>query len=164
MPAGDADRIRNYATRLVEDARRNGETRIKIRSGDIHNALGLSQAHANVGQSLEGEIFQNQAGVRLVDYRGVDSRRGANAYFIYEILPASNRDVRSFITPLDVEQESVAGVSSSTDAEPKDAMDENLRERILELSPSEFQELAREYLKAKGFDDAEIEITIRMKV
>ncbi len=41
---------------------------------------------------------------------------------------------------------------------------ENLRERILELSPSEFQELAREYLRSKGFADAEIEIVIRMKV
>ena len=41
---------------------------------------------------------------------------------------------------------------------------ENLRERILELSPSEFQELAREYLKAKVSSDAEIEIVIRMKV
>ena len=41
---------------------------------------------------------------------------------------------------------------------------ENLRERILELSPSEFQELAREYLQAKVSPDAEIEIVIRMKV
>ena len=50
------------------------------------------------------------------------------------------------------------------ETELEDALDENLYERILELSPSEFQELAREYLKAKGFADAEIEIVIRMKV
>ena len=40
---------------------------------------------------------------------------------------------------------------------------ENLRERILELTPSEFQELVREYMKA-NFSNAKIEIVIRMKM
>ena len=41
---------------------------------------------------------------------------------------------------------------------------ERILHRILELSPSEFQELARGYLKAKGFSDAEAdEIVIKMK-
>ena len=164
MPVGDAERIRDYATRLVENARRDGETRITICSGDVHKALGLSQAYANVGQSLEGGTFQRQAKVRLVDYRGVPSHRGANACFTYEILPATNRDIRSLITPQDVEQESVMVVGSSTGPEPQDNLNKSLHENILQLTPSEFQELAREYLKAKGFDDAEIEITIRMKM
>ena len=47
-------------------------------------------------------------------------------------------------------------------AQSQDHSNENLRERILELSPSEFQELVREYMKA-NFSNAEIEITIKMK-
>ena len=39
-----------------------------------------------------------------------------------------------------------------------------LREGILQLTPSKFQELVREYLNAKVSPDAEIEIVIRMKV
>ena len=40
----------------------------------------------------------------------------------------------------------------------------SLRQEVLRLTPSEFQELAREYLQSKGFDNAEIEIVIRMKM
>ena len=39
-----------------------------------------------------------------------------------------------------------------------------LREGILQLTPSKFQELVREYLNAKVSPDAEIEIVIRMKM
>ena len=139
MPARDADRIRNYATKLVDDARRDGERFITIRSGDVHDALSLSQAHSNVGQSLEGDKFQKQAGVKFVDYHGVRSHRGANSNFVFEILPISK-------------------------SEPKEDLSVSWREKVIELSPSEFQELAREYLQSKGFDNAEIEIVIRMKM
>lgn len=37
------------------------------------------------------------------------------------------------------------------------------RERVLELSMGEFRELFSEYLKVKGFSDADVEIVIRMK-
>ena len=161
-----ADEIRRHADeRYVIPARLRGERRVTIRAGTVREEMGLlPDSIAAVGGALDTEVFERFANVLRVDYHGVDSRRGANAYFTYEILPVSNRDMRSFITSQDVEQESVAGVGSATNAEPEDALDENLRERILELSPSEFQELAREYLEAKGFDDAEIEITIRMKM
>ena len=46
----------------------------------------------------------------------------------------------------------------------KDYSDKNWREQVFELTPGEFQELAREYMEAKGFDGAEMEITIRMKM
>ena len=51
----------------------------------------------------------------------------------------------------------------SSDDQPIKDIDESWRKQVLGLSPSEFQELAREYLKAKGFADAEIEIVIKMK-
>ena len=138
MPVGDADRIRDYATRLIEKVRLEGETRITIRSGDVHDALGLTLAHANVCQVLDGRKFHMQARVRLIEYRGAQSRASSNSYFDFEILP-------------------------SVETETKEDTTESFRDRILELSPSEFQKLAQEYLKAKGFADAEIEITIKMK-
>ena len=139
MPAGDADRIRNYATRLVEDARREGNARITLRSGDIHDALGLTLAHANVCQVLDGRKFHAQACVRLIEYSGAPSRASSNSYFEFEILPLSQNA-------------------------SEERFSKGWRGRVLELSPSEFQELVREYLKAKGFDGTEIEITIRMKM
>ena len=42
--------------------------------------------------------------------------------------------------------------------------DDSLLEQLARLSPSEFQELIGEYVKAKGFTNAEIEIVIKMKV
>lgn len=53
--------------------------------------------------------------------------------------------------------------AASQDGSIEDGAD-SYRRYILGLMSSEFQELVREYLKAKGFDDAEIEITIRMKM
>ena len=60
--------------------------------------------------------------------------------------------------------ESVPSVlSPPTENEPQDDLNESLRDYMLQLSPSQFQELVREYMEAKGFDDAEMEIIIRMK-
>ena len=136
-----ADEIRRYADkRYVTPARLRDEQRVTIRAGTVREEMRLpSDRVAAVGGSLDTEVFERFANVRRVDYFGVESRRGADANFVFEILPV-------YKTELD------------------DTLDENLRERILELTPSEFQELAREYLKAKGFDDAEIEVTIRMKM
>ena len=89
MPEGDADRIREYATGLVEQARREGKGRITIRAGDVHKALGLRHAHPNVCQAIRGNKFHSKAGVNLVDCDLPPSGQGANAYFIFSILPQS---------------------------------------------------------------------------
>ena len=86
MPRGDADKIRDYATGLVEQARREGKGRITIRAGDVHDALELKRAHANVCQVLDGDIFHRRAGVKIVDYDLPPSGRGANAEFVFSIL------------------------------------------------------------------------------
>ena len=139
MAAGDADRIRRYATQLVEDASREDNARITLRAGDIHDALGLRLAHANVCQVLRGRKFHAQAGVRLIKCTGAPSGASANVYFEFEKLLVS-------------------------ETESQDTPNSNLLESVLELSPSQFQELAREYMRAKVFYNAEIEITIRMKM
>lgn len=64
MADSDAGRIRQYALKdFVEPARERGEASVTIRAGDLHNALGLSNAHANVCQALRGRLFRNLAGV-----------------------------------------------------------------------------------------------------
>lgn len=60
----DADHIRAAALRLyIHPARENGATEVSIRAGDLHEALRLDQAHANVCQALEGSKLQQLASV-----------------------------------------------------------------------------------------------------
>jgi 5-methylcytosine-specific restriction protein B len=60
----DADDIRAAALKLyIEPARQRGDAEVSIRAGDLHDALGLDQAHANVCQALGGAKFQAMAGV-----------------------------------------------------------------------------------------------------
>ncbi|MER9225797.1 AAA family ATPase [Mesorhizobium sp. M0664] len=60
----NADTIRAAAlTYYIEPARKRGDERVSIRAGDLHNRLGLEQAHANVCQALGGAKFQRLAQV-----------------------------------------------------------------------------------------------------
>jgi 5-methylcytosine-specific restriction protein B len=60
----DADDIRAAALKLyIEPARQRGDAEVSIRAGDLHDALGLDLAHANVCQALGGAKFQAMAGV-----------------------------------------------------------------------------------------------------
>jgi 5-methylcytosine-specific restriction protein B len=60
----DADDIRAAALKLyIEPARQRGDAEVSIRAGDLHDALGLDQAHANVCQALGGAKFQALAKV-----------------------------------------------------------------------------------------------------
>ncbi len=133
MPEGNADRIREYATGLVEQARREGRESITIRADDVRKALGLRQAHPTVGKVLNEEIFHRQARVKLVDYEGPPSRMISTAKFVFSILPS--------------------GVQPPGD----------WRKQVLELPIEGFQELFSDYLKAKGFSNAEVEIVIRTR-
>ena len=88
MPTGDANRIRRYLLRRVEEARRAGTTELTLRAGDVHRDLGMANSHANVCQVLEGEKFHAMAGVEFVSY--VDrppSGQGANLVIEFRVLP-----------------------------------------------------------------------------
>ena len=165
MPAGDADRIRDYATQMIEEARREGDTRKTIRAGDVHDALGLTLAHANVCQVLDGSKFHTQARVNLLRYSGAPSRASSNSYFEFEILPVAGDTTLLRHDELLARMcgQNLKTMPSFDDRQKKD-VSESWQEQVFELTPSEFQELAREYLKAKGFADAEIEIVIRMTI
>ena len=166
MPQGDADRVREYATGLVEQARREGKDRIAIRAGDVHDALRLRQAHANVGQALEGDTFHRQADVELVGYRGVKSRRGANSVFVFSIQTGYKQasDWRNQVSELPTERGQASDLRERLREFPTQHEQANdWRKQVLELPIEGFQELFSDYLKAKGFSNAEVEIMIRTR-
>ena len=145
-----ADEIRQYALEhYIEPARNAGERRVVVRAMDVHNALGLNGRYPNVCQALDGSKFHRQAGVKIVDYKGPPSRRGPSAEFVFSILSeyeqANDRRKQGAQLPTRHEQ-----------------ANDWLR-RVMELPMGEFQELIGDYLKAKGFSDADVEIVIRMK-
>ena len=100
MPTGDADRIRRYLCQRVEEARLAGKTRVTFRAGDVHGALGLVHAHANVCQVLEGKEFHSLATVEFVRYvYRPPSGRGANLTIEFRMLPkATERPDERYVT------------------------------------------------------------------
>ena len=181
MPQGDAERIRRYLCGRVEEARRAGNFTVTFRAGDVHKALELNSAYANVRQVLEGNKFHTQAGVRLVEHlERPPSGVGGNLVVKFQIsdTPGSG-SIRSdtkrdydvgehTVGPtVSLEAQSEAVVSSDSDHHEDGALGNTaaiLRQDIIGLTLSEFEELAREYLKAKGFSGAEITVVLKLTI
>lgn len=84
----DADRIRQHALETyILPARQRGDTTVTIRCGDVHNALGMSNAHANVCQALRGRKFQEMAGVDVPSSTGPDN--SSTTTFTYALSPST---------------------------------------------------------------------------
>jgi 5-methylcytosine-specific restriction protein B len=82
--ARPADRIRKYALdTFITPARQRGDTTVTIRCGDVHTALGMTNAHANVCQALRGRKFQEMAGVAVPSFSGPDN--SSTTTFTYEL-------------------------------------------------------------------------------
>jgi 5-methylcytosine-specific restriction protein B len=76
-----ADRVRQLVIQeFINPARKRGETRVTVKSGDVHSRLSLHEQHANVCRALKQ---LNVANVKLKDVMG--KTPGANTCFIYEI-------------------------------------------------------------------------------
>ena len=162
MPTGDADRIRAYATELVNEARRVGRTNMAIRAGDINRYLNLKNGHANVCQVLQGERFHKQAKVKFLPDKteGTPGRKGANVTFYYDILEwvTGEPDLNDHQNP---QPDPVPSSPPTSTAQPESLDYSNdinkvLRERIMNLRPNEFESLVGELLKARGFSDVAI--------
>lgn len=83
-----ADRIRKYALdRFIAPARVRGDATVQIRAGDVHNALGLTAAHANVCQALRGRKFRELAGVGEASVAGPEN--SSTTTFTFGLGPAS---------------------------------------------------------------------------
>ncbi len=79
-----ADQIREFAwMRYIEPARHNGETTIRIKSGDIVNGLGLKNKTPNVCTALRSKIFQELYGVELIGEQGPPSGMSTTVVFTY---------------------------------------------------------------------------------
>jgi hypothetical protein len=86
IPVGTkkADAIRQYVIEnyIIPNRTRN-ETTITIRSGEIHSKMHLHQQHANVCQTLRGNILQQEAKIKLISITG--PKAGGNTYFEYQL-------------------------------------------------------------------------------
>lgn len=79
-----ADAIREFALdQIVVPARLGGQTSVTIRAGDLHRAMGLSNAMPAVCSVLGGNRFTELAGVRLLERTGPAA--GSNVWFTYAL-------------------------------------------------------------------------------
>lgn len=68
---GDSDRVREYVLgKYIRPAIAAGEKCVKIRTGDIHQAMGFRSKMPTVCSALEGKRFLEMAGVRIIDREG----------------------------------------------------------------------------------------------
>lgn len=80
----EADRIRRYATEtIIEPARRQGQTTITIRAGDVAGSMKLQHNTPNVVNALRGRKFEVLAGVTVTGRTGPE--QGPNTEFTYAI-------------------------------------------------------------------------------
>ena len=76
-----ADQIRQYVLEsIVVPARENGQSQIRIRAGDVHRAMGLSNRMPAVCGALDADKFYAQSGATLITRSG--PKQGANTEWI----------------------------------------------------------------------------------
>lgn len=147
-----ADEIRRYAAQhFVEPARQKQCAEVTILAKDIRSEKGLPIDQAAVMSALTTKIFRNKNGLKLLErigdgqgWQGVRYRLMGTDYSPDQSLPRGEYEP----IPQHGRESEYIG---------------DWRERVLELPMGEFRELFSDYLKAKGFSDAEVEIVIRMK-
>jgi len=80
-----ADQIRQFALETyVEPARARGDRVVKIRAGDVNDAMGLRSRQPAVAGALGAEKFQEFAQIRLLSREG--PHQGANLVFTFELV------------------------------------------------------------------------------
>jgi hypothetical protein len=82
-----ADRIRQFVLdRYVSPARAKGESKITIRAGDVHRAMGLANRMPAVCNAIGGNRFEDIARATLINRTG--PANGANVYFEFRLTAA----------------------------------------------------------------------------
>ena len=133
MPRGDADRIRQYATQHYIEPAR--------KAGRQRVVIRASDVHKALGLGWHyANVCQALDGSKFHHQAGV-------RLVDYKGPPSRRGPSAEFVFSI------LPGYEQA----------DNWRERVLELPMGEFRELFSDYLKAKGFSDAEVEIVIRMK-
>ena len=90
-----ADHIRRYAIKHhIAPARAAGQDVVRIRLGDVRKKLGLTNPLQSVRSALSTKLFQDEAGVELLE--PLDSRAGADTHCRFRIRPLSSKsDIRA---------------------------------------------------------------------
>ena len=186
-----ADRIRQYVIQhYIEPARSAQHAEVKVYASVVRNALGLDPSkQTSVVQALITEKFRSDQGLELVERLGEgDGWQGVH----YRLLGMDYFPDKGSSPRREPSAESGSGVKPgreitrawvkrqvsglSTGREQASDLRERLREfptrheqandwrkQVLELPIEGFQELFSDYLKAKGFSNAEVEIVIRTR-
>jgi hypothetical protein len=80
-----ADRIRAFVSReYIVPAREKKCSKVTIRAGDVHEAMGLSGRMPAVCSAIGSRKFQEMGRLKLVDREG--PKEGSNVFFTFEIL------------------------------------------------------------------------------
>lgn len=83
MPPSQADEIRRHALDLyVQPWRESGSSTLSIRAGDVVRSMGLRNRTPNVCSALESYMFQQEAGLVLIDRTG--PRHSTSTTFRYQ--------------------------------------------------------------------------------
>ena len=146
-----ADEIRQHAVQhYIEPARQEQRAEVTILAKDIRGEMGMHIDQTAVMSALTAVTFLDKYGLGLErlgegqGWQGVRYRLSGTDYSSDQSMP---RGEYESIPQHERELEYVS----------------DWRERVLELPMGEFRELFSDYLKAKGFSDADVEIVIRMK-
>ena len=93
----EAGRIRQFVFKnYVSPARSVGQAELIARAGDVHRAMGLSNALPNVCGAIGGRKFEQLAGVTRSKRLG--PRMGANVYFYFDLRSApSGTAIKSIV-------------------------------------------------------------------
>ena len=186
-----ADRIREYALEhYIGPARREQLAEVKIFARDVRNALGLHPGQqTSVIQALVSKTFHDAHGLVLVerlgegqgwqgvhyrllgmDYspgKGHSPRREPSAESVSGVKPGRGQPsawLKRQISGLSTEREQASDLRERLREFPTGREQANdWRKQVLELPIEGFQELFIDYLKAKGFSNAEVEIVIRTR-
>ena len=155
-----ANEIRQHVfVHHIEPAREKGLTEVEVLTKVVRQEMDGNLDPTAIMGALTAENRLNSIRAELV--RRIGTGRGWQGVR-YRLLEAKTDSMSCDELLSRLRYQNLKTTPSSDDQPIKD-IDESWRKQVLGLSPSEFQELAREYLKAKGFADAEIEIVIKMK-
>jgi hypothetical protein len=82
----NAEDIREYASTLVEAARRSGKERLSLRAGDIHRELKLVNRVPAVCSVLGSKKFQTENRLRTIGRSGPASGQSTTTEFTYSLV------------------------------------------------------------------------------
>lgn len=99
-----ADRIREYVVaNYFEPARKRGSPTVNVRSGDVHDDLGLTNQLPNVCQAIEGKQLSKISGLAQPEVvAGPPSGRGANMVYRFNLSHPGEKKVAPMTPPINL--------------------------------------------------------------